>query len=317
MNDDKIDLQRHIMSYQGQKDGVSFIVLAGIHGNEPAGIIALSLVKKMLDVEPITNPGFVFSGNMLGIIGNLSACRDGVRYHDRDLNRMWQEDIITEEELLPAEEQSKELNELKEILQSVHGFVQATNPKKLYILDLHTTSSGGGIFAIPSQDPESIKVASELHTPVILDIMRGIQGTTLHYFTRDVFPGVETVTLTFEGGQHNDPLSVNRCIAAIVNCLISIGAVKSEDVENIHNQILIDYAKDLPKVSKLIYKHNITDVDQFVMNPGYSNFDDIDKGEKLAMDKNGDVLAPYSGKILMPLYQSKGEEGFYIVESCD
>lgn len=313
---DKTELQRHIMSYYGQKEGVSFIVLAGIHGNEPAGITALSLVKKMLDVEPITNPDFVFSGNMLGIIGNLSACRDGVRYHDTDLNRMWREDIITQEERLPPEKQSKEFSELKDILISINQFVEATKPKKLYILDLHTTSSGGGIFAIPSKDPESIKIASELHTPVILDITQGIQGTTLHYFTRDVIPHVETVTLTFEGGQHDDPLSVNRCIAAIVNCLISVGAVKSEDVENIHNQILINYSKDLPKVSKLVYKHNITEEDQFVMNPGYSNFDDIYKGEKLAKDKNGDVLAPYSGKILMPLYQSKGEEGFYIVESC-
>ena len=54
--------------------------------------------------------------------------------------------------------------------------------------------------------------------------------------------------------------------------------------------------------------------DQFEMLPGYKNFDAITKGQELAKDKNGPVLSPFGGRILMPLYQPKGEEGFYIVE---
>jgi len=50
------------------------------------------------------------------------------------------------------------------------------------------------------------------------------------------------------------------------------------------------------------------------MKPGFKNFDDVHKGQELASDINGTVLSPYQGKILMPLYQSKGEEGFYIIE---
>jgi len=311
------DNNRHIMSYGGERDGPSLIVLAGIHGNEPAGIHALSLVKKMLEVEPITNPNFTFFGEIIGLIGNQAACDAGLRFIDQDLNRIWDPTLFHALQNTLQEKWSSEEREFMELITTIKQYISERQPQKLYILDLHTTSSDGGIFAIPNGDPESVDIASKLYTPVILDIVKGIEGTTLHFFTRNTFADLDTVALTFEGGQHEDPISVNRCIAAIVNCLRSIGCVSSEDVENIHDQILIDYSKDLPKVSRLIYKHKITSEDRFVMMPGYKNFDDIVEGEELAHDKNGPVLSPHSGKILMPLYQSKGEEGFYIIEARD
>ena len=50
------------------------------------------------------------------------------------------------------------------------------------------------------------------------------------------------------------------------------------------------------------------------MNPGYSNFQMVKKGDLLAEDKNGEIRAPNSGILLMPLYQKQGQEGFYIIE---
>jgi len=316
MKETKVKIDREVMRYGGESPGPSLIVFGGVHGNEPAGIKALSLVKKMLDVEPITNPNFNFQGQIIGLIGNLPAYTAKVRYVQTDMNRMWTPEIVhtlsnTSDDL------HDEAKELLDLLSYIKEYVEEKKPQELYILDLHTTSSYGGIFAIPSDDPKSIEIASNLYAPVILDIMDGIKGTTLHYFTKDIFQGVSTTALTFEGGQHDDPVSINRCIAAIVNCLRSIGCVTPEDVENIHDQILIEYAKDLPKVSRLIYKHHISGGDNFVMKPGYKNFDNITAGEHLADDKNGAILSPHTGKILMPLYQPKGEEGFYIIEPAD
>ena len=54
------------MSYGGEQSGPSLLVFAGLHGNEPAGIKALQLVHKMLEVEPITNPSFDFKGEIIG-----------------------------------------------------------------------------------------------------------------------------------------------------------------------------------------------------------------------------------------------------------
>ena len=49
------------------------------------------------------------------------------------------------------------------------------------------------------------------------------------------------------------------------------------------------------------------------MNPGFANFQKIKKGQKLAKSGNIDVKAIESGKILMPLYQAQGEDGFLII----
>ena len=50
------------------------------------------------------------------------------------------------------------------------------------------------------------------------------------------------------------------------------------------------------------------------MKPGYKNFQKISKGEVLAEDRNGHIVSQYNGRILMPLYQKQGEEGFFIIK---
>jgi len=48
------------------------------------------------------------------------------------------------------------------------------------------------------------------------------------------------------------------------------------------------------------------------MNPGFANFDPIRRGRVLAGKASGPVAAPFSGVLLMPLYQKLGEDGFFI-----
>ena len=50
------------------------------------------------------------------------------------------------------------------------------------------------------------------------------------------------------------------------------------------------------------------------MNEGYLNFQEVKKGEHLANDKNGPIYASEDSLILMPLYQKKGEDGFFLVK---
>jgi succinylglutamate desuccinylase len=50
------------------------------------------------------------------------------------------------------------------------------------------------------------------------------------------------------------------------------------------------------------------------MIKGFTNFQIIQEGQLLAKDKNGSIFSPMSGYLLMPLYQAKGEDGFFIAE---
>jgi len=206
--------------------------------------------------------------------------------------------------------------EMREVLDIIYYEINENNIKKLIVLDLHTTSSFGGIFTIPNSDPESLRIALELHAPVVQNMLQGIKGTTLHFFNTENM-GIETVAVTFESGQHEDELSVNRAIAAITNCMRSVGMVKAEHVENRHDSILIEYSKDLPRVSTLLSRYGVEEEDKFRMLNGYNNFQQVKKGELLAVDKKGKIYASADALILMPLYQKQGEDGFFLIKEVE
>ena len=186
------------------------------------------------------------------------------------------------------------------------------------LLDLHTTSADGGIFCIPTDEKASLRLAKELHAPVILNLFEGVEGTLLRFaadghFQMGGFPK-NTFGVAFEAGQHDDPLSVSRSVAGIINCLRAAGCVEQGKLNTRHDDILQQYSDRLPKVTRLTHVHHIRPGDEFRMRPGYINFQSIEKGEHLANDVTGPIYAPNAGLILMPLYQPKGSDGFFIVE---
>ncbi|MEY3369064.1 MAG: succinylglutamate desuccinylase/aspartoacylase family protein [Bacteroidota bacterium] len=303
---------RVIGRYGGQEQGPLFICTAGMHGNEPAGVDALRTVFKLLDREPLVNPGFVFRGDFVGLIGNLRAWKAGKRFLEKDLNRQWApENVRRLRDASPGQPGPEDL-ELLELLSVVEAEIAASRAERVVLLDLHTTSADGGIFAIATDGSESLRIAAGLHAPVILGMLRGINGTTLHYFNEHNF-SKPVASAAFEAGQHDDPLSVDRSIAAIINCMRSIGCVRAEDVESHHDEILMKYSQQLPNVAELVQAHSIQAGDGFRMRPGYRNFQPVSRGEVLADDVRGPVASLHDGLILMPLYQPQGSDGFFIV----
>jgi len=302
--------------YQGEEKGPLLICFGGLHGNEPAGVEALRIIFSLLKIEPETNPKFTFKGKMIGILGNIPAFEKQQRFIQKDLNRQWIPENIDRIRNTPFDQLDSEDQQLIEILELVETETRDYQPEKIVVLDLHTTTASGGIFSISSDDPESISIGVELHAPVIIGFLEGIQGTTLHYFNSDNF-GHKTIPVTFESGQHEDPLSINRTIAAVINCMRTIGCVRGEHVENRHDSLLIEYSKNLPKVAELITCHQIKPEDNFRMKPNFKNFQKVKKGDVLAEDKNGTITATDNGLILMPLYQQQGQDGFFLIRSLN
>ncbi|HLT93279.1 MAG TPA: succinylglutamate desuccinylase/aspartoacylase family protein [Membranihabitans sp.] len=290
--------------------GPLIIMIGGLHGNEKAGVTALEYLIKMLEVEHITNETFRFEGRLIAMKGNIQALKKHKRYLDRDLNRMFRQELL--EDLLTRDVRTGEEKELIEIIDFIKNSIADYHPDKIVVLDLHTTTATGGIFTIVNDSVEALGIGMELGAPVIEGFLEGIKGTILHYLNEDNLHQ-NCTALCFEAGQHEDPLSINRCIAAAVNFLSAVGAVDKMHIAECHHRILHDHAAGLPVHSRLIYTHKILDGDQFRMKPGYRNFDSITEGELLAHDINGPVYAPSSGKILMPHYQELGEDGFFII----
>lgn len=309
-------MDRIIGEYTQDLPGPLFICIGGMHGNERAGIRAIDLVLRMLKTEILSNPDFNFRGTFIGLIGHVAASLKGVRFIEKDLNRMWTSEnikaIIGQEfSSLGAEEQ-----ELLKLENTIRKEITRTGTDQVVILDLHTTSADGGIYTIVPSDHKSIRIARQLIAPVVLGMLEKLKGTTLHYFNSDNFP-VETISLCFEAGQHQDPMSVNRAVAVMVKCMRHIGCIKGKDVENRHLKILREYANKLPNITRLAYRHAINSTDHFEMLPGFKNFDRIHAGQLLATDKSGNIAALCDGYILMPLYQVQGEDGFFVVNDVD
>ncbi len=311
------DSPRVIGHYVGQEPGPLVVAIGGIHGNEPAGVQALEQLFELLKEEPLLNPGFTFRGELLALRGNLEALRSGQRYIDIDLNRIWKPFVKgTDENYLTVE-----ARELDGMMAAIENALEDSSAQELILIDLHTTTATGGVFAITGDDVPSLLLAAELGVPVIKGMLSGLQGTTLSYFRSGIFDFEQPCrAITFEAGAHTDEESVARALAATVNLLRSVGCVSEEDVSTHHEETLRRAtAVKVPTLLELVYVHRIDPSDRpsFVMQPGYRNFQEIVEGNLLAEDNNGPIAAPCSGYILMPLYQDQGEEGFFIVQEYE
>jgi succinylglutamate desuccinylase len=77
-------------------------------------------------------------------------------------------------------------------------------------------------------------------------------------------------------------------------------------------EVLREASRGVPSIIEVLYRHAINDQDRFEMLPGFNNFVPVEKDQVVAHDRNGPVHAPESGLMLLPLYQGKGEDGFFI-----
>lgn len=298
--------KRIIGSIEGDPDGPTVVVLAGMHGNEPAGVNAsANILEKLQGVQP------AIDGRLLFIRANLRALERGVRYIDEDMNRLWFPSIIedlrskTEEEI-----DSSERIEIKRLLQILDAIDNQTD-KPTILADLHTFSAEGYMFTISSTDPRQRELLANLQVPMVFGIGESLRGTALRYYQKQGF-----LSFGLEGGQHQHELTEDNITSALMLLLQAVGCIQQQYVSEIddYRQYLKAQTKHLPVETELVYQHIIEPGDNFRMRPGYQNFQPIKKGEWLANDKDGKIMARCDGYILMPLYQSQGNDGFFVIK---
>jgi succinylglutamate desuccinylase len=311
----KKNIKRTLGIYDEGNPGPLIFAIAGMHGNEHAGIDASQLLLKMLEVEHISKPHFKFNGRLVILVGNVAAAKKSIRYIDKDLNRIWYKDRIDFLKIRPKRNNSHEELEMMSLLATIEREIARYKPKQIYVIDLHTTSADGGIFVVPSESEQSMNLAINLNAPVVSGMIAEIQGAALQYFDSNPW-NIPTAAVSFESGKHDDPQSVYVAIAAVINLLRNVGSILPEDVANRHTEILQAHSSGLPVMSKLNYIYKVSNPDIFSMIPGFKNFQEIKEGTKLAYDAHKIVYSPQDALILMPLYQKKGHDGFFLVSPC-
>jgi len=303
-----IERGRIVFSCCGDADGPFVIFSAGIHGNEPSGVLALHHV-----FDEIVSQNIGINGSVLAFVGNRNALNMGQRYATIDLNRLWTDDNIARLQnggFKPAE-LNPDVLEMIKIHELISNFENIAGGKEHYFIDLHTTSAPSVPFAVVDKDTESLRVALKFPLPVITNLNEFLKGTMLNYHDKRGFCG-----LVFEAGQHYDPMSVAKHEAIIWLTLAETGALKPEQIPgyNAKFALLNGLSDDPHKKFKIIFRQGIAEGDSFELIPGFVNFQWVQQGDVLGTLNGQPLVCPADGRIFMPLYQSKGEDGYFLVE---
>lgn len=296
--------ERRLGQAGGTRPGPTLICVAGIHGNEPAGIHAVRRVLAALEDRDAQ-----IEGRFVALAGNMSALKSGRRFVDRDLNRAWTPQRILQLRSGVAGDGAVEDREQIELLSEIEGVLEAADGP-VFALDLHTTSGPGGIFSAFTDSLPHRDFAYAFPVPMIFGLEELVDGTLLNLLSEH---GI--VALTVETGQHDEPEAVDRAEAALWIAVVSAGLLPEHAVPEVVNarKRLEQDVEHLPRALEMRQKRDVHDGDGFVMEPGYSNFDPVEAGEVVAHDGAGDVFVDESGRLLMPLYQEQGEDGFFLV----
>lgn len=287
---------------RGDRPGPTLIAIAGIHGNERAGVEAARRVLATLERR-----AGVVSGELVALAGNLAAMREDRRYISRDLNRAWTEARVAEVAKKKARDREAEDTEQLELLHAVEE-VKLRARGEVHLLDMHTTSAQGVPFGLFGDTLRQRRFLCQLPLTIVMGLEEQVDGVLSAFFT-----GRGCITCAVEGGQHTDPTSADNLEAALLLVAEAAGLFGSalhEEAAAAH-ALLERRRGHLPRVMEVVERHAITPEDKFEMAPGFANLDRAREGQLLAHDRHGPIRAPRDGMVILPLYQGQGSDGFF------
>jgi len=299
--------QRILGRIAGRNPGRGAVVFfAGLHGNEPAGITALR--RLMTGLEQVRDK---LAGEVICLAGNLPALAMGKRFLSRDLNRLWTRNNVLQarDHAIALDPATPELNEQRELLQVIDPLL-ASPPGPLFFVDMHTTSSASVPFIAINDQLDNRRFALQFPVPGVLGLEEYLEGPMLSYLNE-----TGHVALAFEAGQHEDIRSVEIHESFAWMALVVAGLLDKADVPEFdrHATRLAESANDIDGMYEVIHRHDVQADDRFAMNAGYANFARVARQEAVASDRNGPIHVDRRCRIFMPLYQSAGSDGFFLV----
>jgi succinylglutamate desuccinylase len=295
--------ERFVGRVRGGEPGPTLLLIGGMHGNEPGGVIATRRV-----IAALTEQKIPLRGEVVALAGNTRALNAGKRYLARDFNRLWSVERMKalDTGALPRESdpEAEEQRELRAVIDEV--FASARGP--VYFIDLHTTSAEGIPFGLVADTLKQRAFAAHFPLPVILGLEEQVDGVLVEWLSAR-----GCVTLVCEGGQHDNPAAWDHLQAACWLGLEAAGLVERKDIPAFERWYArLDAARsELPRVMEVTLRHAIAPEDRFAMEPGFANIHPARKGQLLARDRRGEIRARHRGMVMMPLYQAQGADGFF------
>ncbi|MEQ8323151.1 MAG: succinylglutamate desuccinylase/aspartoacylase family protein [Vicingaceae bacterium] len=287
----------------GNGRGPTLVFFGGIHGNEQLGYAAL------VDVfSELKGRSEDFNGRAYAFSGNMGALRQGKRYLETDLNRLWSDKQI-------ARIEGKQLNgnasleekEQVELFQEIKTVIRQENGPFMFF-DLHTTSSSSVPFVLINDTMNNRQLAESYPLRIILGIEEYLSGPLLSYINDQGF-----ISLGFEAGQHDSLSSFELHKMFVLQSFLITGLMKDAVL---YSELILDnkHSHFAHSFFEVRHCYRVEDDEDFKMEPGYVNFSPVKKDQTVARNKHGVIQVKESGFLFMPLYQTKGNEGFYLIK---
>lgn len=287
--------------------GVTLVVVGGVHGNEPTGILA---AQRVLDTLNDEHPS-AFNGRLIALRGNIAALthRDPeTRYIRHDLNRLFTDEQIA----LPAST-SPEHAEMQELLATLRAI--RAQSEQMIVIDLHTTSADMPPVVVLEDSIPARRLARRMPLPIYLGFEEELSGLLMDRVTSEL----GAVSMVVEGGQHKDDNAVNVHEAVIWTMLDATGILALEALPHERDPIRTLRAAagiEQDQIYDIRYRYAIH-------HPSFAIRDGIRSGQKIkrdvtiiATENDRAITSPMRGRVFMPneqRHKRKGDDGFFIV----
>lgn len=301
------ELAREISRYDSGVPGPLFIAVGGMHGNEPAGVFAAEGLFDELERHRVP-----LRGRFVALRGNRAALAAETRYIEEDFNRVWTAEKVAALDRQTASADGAEEGELRDMLQTLLALfdepIGGRPPEGVVLLDLHSTSGPSQPFLCMADTLQNRRVALGLGVPVILGLEEALPGTLLDWMSEQGH-----VAIAFEGGTHKSK-AIEACHRAAILCALEAAGLVDSGAMDIdrERERLRSMARGLPEIVEVLERHGTEPGDGFEMDPGWQSFEPVKRGERLAADRTGVLVAERDGRMLLPRYQAQGNDGYFL-----
>jgi succinylglutamate desuccinylase len=268
-----------IIKIKGSTKGPTSIILAGVHGNEKCGILALKKIIPSLKIER----GQVFFG-----YGNPQAIKKNIRFIDSNLNRIFKDGDL----LSTADKHSYEYKRaqyLKKYLDRADA-----------LLDIHASHTPNSIpFIVCEKNAKEI--VKYLPVDLIVSGFDKIQpGGTDYYMNK-----IGKISVCVECGYFEDSKSTQIAEKIIYAFLKARGHIINNNTPRKQSHI---------KISSIY----TTKTNAFKLTKQFKDFEKITKGQLIGIDGKKEVLTKQTGVILFARNRNQaGEEAFLLGKNKD
>ena len=284
----------YVHSFDSGRPGWHVMVNALTHGNELCGMWA---VKRLLDAGIRPRAGRLsLSFANVAAYQRFDASHLDVRFVDRDLNRLWRDDLMDAD---PHSSEALRARQLRPVVAKVDR-----------LLDLHSTWHALAPFFVLARLPRARKLADELAMPARQLILPDLWHEGFHMIDYGAFraDGADAVGLIAECGQHFAQSSVDQAWASAVRFLHMTGVLDAEQAAGLCPGPQPEQEIERFEIVQPVFATS----DELRLTGSYAGFTRYAQGELAAMDGEHPVLAPFDNAVLLAPRPNprKGQQAF-------